>query len=162
MPRGARPGERRGGRVKGQPNKTTVERMRRAELDVAAARARGEKLGKEVLRDYMLIFQERAERYRKPPHADEAKFEKYAQLAVDCARWLAPYESPTFRSIAVMPAPPEGERVKRFTLRVFESGRPLLDVTPPRAPALRESVPSTGRSAHGNGADDSDDGDDAA
>jgi hypothetical protein len=137
MPRGAKPGERRGGRSQGTPNRSTVERTRRAELDVAEARARGEKLGKEVLRNYMITFHERAEHYRTPPHADEAKFEKYARLAVDCARWLAPYESPTFRSIAIAPPTPPAETRRRFTLTVFDHDhRPVVDVTPATPPPV--------------------------
>jgi hypothetical protein len=137
MPRGAKPGERRGGRSQGTPNRATAERARLAELGVAAARARGERLGKETLRTYMLLYDERATYYRTPPHANEAKFEKYARFAVDCARWLAPYESPTFRSIAIAPQTPPTETHRRFTLKVFDQDhRPVVDVTPATLPPV--------------------------
>jgi hypothetical protein len=58
--------------VKGTPNRSTVEKMRRAELDVVAARARGEKLGKETLRAYMLLFDERADFWHRAAEITEA------------------------------------------------------------------------------------------
>lgn len=48
----------------------------------------GKKLGREVLAQYMHTFDELAEQYRK---ADETKFRQYAELAVACAKALAPY-----------------------------------------------------------------------
>ena len=59
------------------------------------------KLGREVLAQYMLTFDELAEQHRK---TDEIKFRQYAELAVACAKALAPYQSPTYRAI-VMASP---------------------------------------------------------
>jgi len=57
---------------------------------------------------------------------DEAKFQKYAALAIECARLLTPYQSPTFRAVMVTP-PPEAPSKKRFTLTIVDNynGRAL-------------------------------------
>ena len=104
MPRGgSKPGERRGGRQKGTPNRKTIERQLITErmLEHPSAGVESGKLGREVLAQYMNTFDELAEQYRK---ADEAKFRQYAELAVACAKALAPYQSPTYRAI-VMTSP---------------------------------------------------------
>jgi hypothetical protein len=41
MPQGSKPGERRGGRQKGTPNRATIEKRIRAEHGIAAAKANG-------------------------------------------------------------------------------------------------------------------------
>ena len=41
MPRGSAPGERRGGRQKGTPNKVTIERRMRAQAGLEAAKQTG-------------------------------------------------------------------------------------------------------------------------
>jgi hypothetical protein len=55
MPRGSRPGERRGGRAKGTPNRTTVERAAIAARIADEANMRGQKLGKEYLAKYAAL-----------------------------------------------------------------------------------------------------------
>lgn len=117
MARGAAPGERRGGRAKGTPNKATIERAVRAEADVIKHEVSGKKLAKDVLEDFMFLFAGMAAAYQPlPPGAavpagrepNEGKFEKWATLAVKTAADLAKYQSPTFRAHAVtttMPAP---------------------------------------------------------
>ncbi|MEA2934534.1 MAG: hypothetical protein QOD74_1180 [Variibacter sp.] len=110
MPRGgSKPGEHRGGRAPGTPNKATLERLLRAERD--ATQADGRKLAKEVFEDFMGLFAGIAAFYQplapgQPTPAgrrpDESKFEKYARLAVGTAADLAPYQSPAFKAIAVM------------------------------------------------------------
>jgi hypothetical protein len=65
------------------------------------------RLGKEVLEQYMEMFDALAQHYRpipESPHSDEGKFTKYATATCDCAKALAPYQSPTYRAI-VMTAP---------------------------------------------------------
>ena len=80
MPRGSRPGERRGGRQKGTKNKRTVEAelLAKRVLDNAPAGAiEHAGLGKEVLERYMVMFDELAQHYRPIPasrHSDEARF----------------------------------------------------------------------------------------
>ena len=116
--------ERRGGRQEGTPNKATVQKQlvaaQIAERTVADARTMGKKLAKEVLEDFMLHFADIAEQYRptppeaehQNPHSDEARFNKYAAIAMECARSLAPYQSPTFKAIQIAPAP-ERETIHR-------------------------------------------------
>lgn len=108
MPKGgSKPGEHRGGRVKGKPNKTTIEKVLLAERAVAGSRDAGKKLGREVLEDFMLLFAGMAAHYQPQPVAGahpnehEDKFDKYARLACETAKWLAPYQSPTYRAIMV-------------------------------------------------------------
>jgi hypothetical protein len=110
---GAKPGERRGGRQRGTPNKATVQKQliaaQIAERAAADARWTGRQLAKEVLEDFMHGFREIAERYRptppeakqQNPHADEVKFNRFAGLAIECASKLAPYQSPTFKAIEI-------------------------------------------------------------
>src|SRR5262245_61250470 len=134
MPRGgSKPGERRGGRKKGTPNKATLEKALIAERDLTEAKAHRRPLGKEVLEHYMHIFAEIADSERaavlaenpenSPEH--EARFERFARYAVDCAHKLAPYQSPTFRAVVVAPSPSQDQvqKVTRFTLRIFEPKR---------------------------------------
>lgn len=127
------------GRPKGAKNKTTIERNRIA-AEIAArtvidAKTTGKKLAKEVLDDLMHLFVGMAAHHQPtPPGAppvagarpDEARFEKYARLALETARALASYQSPTFRAIVVAPAPDanQPEQRKRFTLTIFEGGKP--------------------------------------
>ena len=63
--------------------------------------------------DDMHTFDELAEQYRK---ADETKFRQYAELAVACAKALAPYESPTYRAVVMTsPQPSAGNGAKVLT-----------------------------------------------
>ena len=137
MSRGAKPGERRGGRVAGTLNKATIQKALIAERTAADARTQGRKLAKDVLDDLMQIFMGVAAAYQFvppgamdkngnpiPPRGNGAEFEKWARLTVETAKALANYQSPTFRAIVVAPPPEEkGEIRKRFTLTVFEGGR---------------------------------------
>ena len=135
MPRGSRPGERRGGRQKGTKNKRTVEAelLAKRVLDNAPAGAiQHARLGKETLEKFMMLFEELAQQYRPIPksrHSDEARFAKYRPPLSATAKALAPYQSPTFRAIVVSPPPPP-EVTKRFTLRIFDrfNGAPGLGV----------------------------------
>lgn len=126
MPRGSRPGERRGGRQRGTKNKRTVEAellAQRMLQHVPAGAIQNARLGREVLEQYMVMFDALAGHYRtipESPHSDEAKFIKYATAACDCAKALAPYQSRTYRAIVVSPPPPEQQKVKRFTLTIID------------------------------------------
>ena len=133
MPRGAKPGERRGGRGKGTLNKATLESLERerirSQIDVATAGAErtitqaqaiGRKLAKDRLEELTEIFIGAAA-YFQPrssaigeanQNADWDKFEKWGRLAMDCASKLAPYQSPTFRAIMVSAPPPPREEDK--------------------------------------------------
>jgi len=137
MPRGgSKPGERRGGRQKGTPNKVTAEQALSAERVLAKAKVSGRRLGKEVLDYYMHVFAEIADSERaaalteKPENAreHEARFERFAKYAIDCAQKLAPFQSPTFRAIQI--APPQNEqlnKVTRFRLTIFDNNRNMFE-----------------------------------
>lgn len=121
-PRGAAQGERRGGRSAETPNRRTLEKQLIAERDKAAeaeialattTRTGKKRLAKEVLEDFMHLFAGMAAHYQPHPptqakneNENPGLFEKYARLAVDAADRLAPFQSPTFRSVTVL-APPE-------------------------------------------------------
>jgi hypothetical protein len=138
MPRGgSNPGQRRGGRQKGTRNKATVEKALIAEQVIARAEMTGVKLAKEHLSDLLNVFAGMATYYQpsfpgmltQNPNADEDKFEKWARLTVQCAKDLAPYQSPTFRAVVVAPAPDanQPEKRKRFTHSIFDgpNGTPI-------------------------------------
>jgi hypothetical protein len=120
MPRGgSRPGERRGGRQKGVPNRRTTEAALLAERAVIEAAASGKQLAREILREFMCEFaaEARANRTKK------RLFEKWSRLACEQAARLAPYESPRFRPIEqTLPLLKPIEEPLRFTLRVFDGG----------------------------------------
>jgi hypothetical protein len=156
MPRGgSKPGERRGGRQKGTPNRKTVERQLITEriLQEPPAGIESGKLGREVLAQYMNTFDELAEQYRE---ADEAKFRQYAELAVACAKALAPYESPTYRAVVVSSPRQEGNGALELTmeelarkleerglpLEVFGIDKPTLELEPRRIGGDGSSVPA--------------------
>jgi hypothetical protein len=119
-------GTRPAGRKKGVPNKATVERelaerlMReRVEMEMKAeasknemlaAMAKGKKLAKEVLGEFMELFAGMAAFYQPLPDGqpvtdgrkpDEGKFKDYAAMAVDAAKALAPFQSPRFSAMMV-------------------------------------------------------------
>ena len=114
MPNGVKPGERRGGRKRGTPNKATRERALLAEQIVTEARKRGQKLAREVLDDLMHTFLGMAAKHQPVAFGaplqtgqepNEDKFVKYAVLARDTAKELAPFQSPKFKSIELYEAP---------------------------------------------------------
>ena len=130
MPR-AKGTPKTGGRVKGQPNKATVEKTIIAERIMSEATMSGKKLGKEVLDDFMGVFASMAAYYQPRPGPDgkltgnpvgnEDKFQQYARLAMQAAKDLAPFQSPTFRAVVVAPAPQQntGSKVTKFTFGIF-------------------------------------------
>lgn len=101
MPRGSAPGERRGGRRKGVPNKATLKKSaERAEQ----ARAKGLKLGVDILSEAANYFVGLASTYAPVdgnPNANRDKFAENLRLAASIAKDLAPYETPRLQSVAV-------------------------------------------------------------
>jgi len=106
------------GRPKGARSLATIERERVAaeiaQRTVMDAKPTGKRLAKEVLYEFMMTFANMASFYQpttqanltaggliENPHTDEPMFLKYANLTVDTAAKLAPYESPTFKSVPV-------------------------------------------------------------
>jgi hypothetical protein len=96
---GSAPGERRGGRRKGVPNKASLKR----EVEIAVrSRAAGQKLGKEVMAEAMMHFRALAAKYQVgTEQPDETKFERYLKLAAAIAADLSPYESPKLQSTII-------------------------------------------------------------
>ena len=97
-------GVRYGGRAKGTPNKATVERALEAERALQKARANARPLAKEVLDNIMGICMNMAKRYasepdEKPNPEKLNEFERWLKNALDAARWLAPFQSPTIKAI---------------------------------------------------------------
>jgi hypothetical protein len=147
----AKGGARRGaGRPRG-PSKATLEKALIAERTVSEAKAAGKKLAKEVLEDFMLLFAGMAADFQIGPpgaapnlRADENKFWKFAEAAIDCAHKLAPYQSPTFRAVVVAPGPDpnQSEKTMRIRLKIFDhdgrevndgDGREMSELLPPAA-----------------------------
>lgn len=136
------------GRPKGVKNKTTIERERIA-AEIAArtvmdARKAGKKLGKEALEDFMNVFgnmsvhfqvtypeimaarQSRDLAVREEMAYRENQFIRYAELAIQCARFLAPYQSPTYTK---MPYPMDLPSIKT----IDQSGNNVIDMRDPIA-----------------------------
>ena len=112
------PGRKTGGRQLGTPNKASQERALIAQQVKARADMAGRKLAKEVLDEFMHLFAGMAAAYQPLPpgtieqegrEPDEAKFEKWARLAIQCAKELAAFQSPTFRAIAIASGGGDGE-----------------------------------------------------
>jgi hypothetical protein len=105
-----------GGRVKGTPNRVTVEKLEVARIAVEQAKGRNVKLGKEILEEFMMLFAGMAAQCQPIPEGmatppgrtpDEPKFIEYATLAVKTAKDLADFQSPKFKAIMVSGAPGE-------------------------------------------------------
>lgn len=107
------------GRKPNVPNKATVERaLIAARIAQEQAGKPGRKLAREVLDDFMALFTGMAAMHQPLPDGvvpmngqkpDEAKFLLFAQLAVDTAAELAPYQSPKFKATIQLPELPPGD-----------------------------------------------------
>ena len=144
MARGAVPGERRGGRAKGQPNKATIEKAVVAERIMHEVGMTGRKLGKEMIEEFAIMFGGLAaavqpvgtgpdgqvtksdiDRWLGTRH--ETAFERYSKLALKAATELADFQSPRFAPVSASAPPPkpQGPIIKKFTIRIFDhNGRP--------------------------------------
>jgi hypothetical protein len=100
-----------GGRTKGARNKKTLSRIAEAEDVVATARAKGRKLAREVLEDYMELFSALAMTSKD----NEAEFEKYARLTVETATALASYQSPKLKAVFVPLSQQQSSGAERLT-----------------------------------------------
>src|SRR5262249_33678984 len=122
MPRGSKPGEHRGGRKPGTPNKRTTELVQAANEALAnAGRAPLpevvvlRKLGKERLIEIDEIAMALVYKYRAAAEEGdvvaEALLWKYLGLALDAAARRAPYESPRLAAVAVQERKEEKRKV---------------------------------------------------
>src|SRR5262245_14991047 len=137
---GAAPGERRGGRGPGTPNKDVMEKAliaERAWQDIGMSKR---KLAKDVIEDFMQVFCKVARLYEpkegvRPSTKLAAEYERWAKNAVDAAKALAPYQSPTMKAIVVAPMPDQQMgKTTRFPLTIFDSQRNVVFVDHPPLP----------------------------
>jgi len=96
MPRGSKPGEHRGGRRKGTPNKATAARQ----VQVAASG----KTPLDVMLDNMRFAHEQAERLMEDLNEGSATTQlsevmKWRQIAQEAAKDAAPYVHPKLSSV---------------------------------------------------------------
>ncbi len=131
-------GKKTGGRTAGIPNKSTVLRQtKRAEV-IAQMVDSGKPLAVTVLQKAMEFAEGAVAAYRptmaaelaagKQANADGSheEFGKWFERWFRCIETLAKYQTPQMRAIDAPTPPPEpGTNKKRFTLRVFEGGKPV-------------------------------------
>lgn len=111
-------GRKTGGRKVGSRNKLTIKQEREAEEAQRRMAESGKKLAKDVLEDFMELFAGMAAHYQPmptgqehlKPAGNEGKFLQYAELTVAAASRLAPYQSPTFKAVAVSMTPGSQDR----------------------------------------------------
>jgi hypothetical protein len=140
--RGSNPGERRGGRKKGTPNKKltprdvhTLARAWAIQEELEDHRPPpGIELSKEILGKFahncaavavklMPVFKETGEPVFRFPGHKELWFQMM-QLTREYARDAASYQSPTFRAVMVTPPPPDrpqGDDAVVINLKIFEN-----------------------------------------
>jgi hypothetical protein len=119
MARGARPGERRGGRAKGTPNKMTVEKMRLAMLAVAdtGSTKAVDVLGRVISEAYAMCqkFGPTGSEY------DDELYRKYLRLTAETAGRLAPYQTPQLTTLRV-----SGDSKSPFVVREGVTSQQVL------------------------------------
>jgi len=107
------------------------EKTLAAEMVLARWRQEVRPLAKEVLDKFMLTCCVLASKYEPKPDTPASKlsekrlaqFERWSKNAMEFAKALAPYQSPTFRAIVVAPAPETGKKTTRFAFTIFENQR---------------------------------------
>jgi hypothetical protein len=151
---GSKPGERRGGRQKGTRNKATIERTLIAERGTAEGKTAGQRLAKEVLEDFMHLFADMA----ATADRNTEKFEKWARLAIETAKALAPFQSPRFSAVMVGATTVQKITIEGGSTRrdfpelpddiplVDEGGRPTVIEAEPNGDA-DPAIPSPGPAA---------------
>src|SRR5512143_1704814 len=116
--RGSKPGERRGGRTKGTPNKITKSRAELIEEVRSSQPPKGTLLAKVVLAEAMMHFRGMAAKYHPNGQTpDEGKFQKYLKEAAAIAADLVPYESARLQATTISgnkDAPINAELIVRF------------------------------------------------
>jgi hypothetical protein len=154
MSAGARPGERRGGRQKGTPNKATIDR-RLAVLQATGVGDYSERLGRVTLAKMVFEMELQAEKYHpdRGEEPNEELFFKYATMAASIASDLAPYQSPKLaaiftntekRSALERVGSIEQEVYDEFMMEIAEKG------VPRQAQAYLSKPPKNGNGGGGN------------
>ena len=123
MPRGSAPGERRGGRAPGTPNKATVERRMRVQAGLEAAKLTGK-----LPLDIMLTVAAGG------PEAD-----KISDRQLQAAIAAAPYVHPKLAAVAVKDVTPDPERDEKVRRAREEFIRLLNEMARPE-PLVIEHV----------------------
>ena len=137
---GPRPG---GGRPKGQKNRATIEREINAAQVIDRARKEGRDLAVTVLERLMNVAEgatglnrpisakEAAGGAQPNPDGDWGRFGEWFDRTAYCAKELAKFQSPQIKAMEAPTPPPDPADIeqksrKRFGLRVFEGGKPLI------------------------------------
>jgi hypothetical protein len=146
-------GRRRGSGAKRGPTARTVAKLNREQIidqiraEIAAEQVAGSKAAmsraKDVLEEFLPFVRNIAVHYQPPLLTDDAppeqvaaaakkeeKFKEWLGIMTDLCKVLAPYQSPTFKAVVVAPAPTGPSGPRRFTLAVFDGGRPVALLTP--------------------------------
>jgi hypothetical protein len=93
---------------------------------------RGQPLAKEILAKYAARFDEMAD--ARHLAGDVAGFERWARLACATAKDLAPFQSPTFRAVTVVPPDKTREDdVTVINLKIFDHTGTAVEVASRRA-----------------------------
>jgi len=99
MPRGSAPGEHRGGRKAGVPNKTSLSKS--AEIYEERKRS-GRPIAVDLMSQTMTHYWNLAAKHRVGgPEPDELKFDHYLGKCGNVAKDLAPYETPKLQTITM-------------------------------------------------------------
>ena len=89
---------------------------------------RGQPLAKEILAKYAARFDEMAD--ARHLAGDVAGFERWARLACATAKDLAPFQSPTFRAVTVVPPDKTREDdVTVINLKIFDHTGTAVELT---------------------------------
>lgn len=119
MPRGAKPGERRGGRQKGVPNKTSLAK----EAAVAASGA----TPKDAMLRKMRFHLARADKEEaKGEGADESAIASALDKATEAAEKLAPYVHPRLQAIEHMGGDPARPLQHEVTHKLDEQSAAII------------------------------------
>ena len=170
---GSKPGERRGGRKKGTPNKVKDNALvmldaATREVRLLAAKNQLHKLGKDRLADLDGWAYDMAQRFAPTEdksgslywnnEGDEIRFMRFLMFAARCAGLRAQYESPRYAAIALAtqgqqtpeiykrdPYKVMEEMVARFRAAAeIERAERAIDVTPEPAPEPAKPEPEEG------------------
>ena len=139
---GPQKGQRFGGRKKGTPNKATQERrLIAAEVErrrAATSVGREREMAIEKLERYGSMAEGAAALHRptspqeiaagrpQNPIGNWSEFREWLKLAAAIARMQVEFQTPKLSAVALaLPPPAQRDEPKRFTLTVFEGGKPL-------------------------------------
>jgi hypothetical protein len=133
MPRGAKPGERRGGRAKGTPNKITFMKTQMAMKAMAETDSAAQLKATEMLNRVMAESYAMAKEYGpQSPNYNDALYKDYLKLTVYTAGRLAPYQAPQLLAMRV-----GSDRDSPLMIREGVTSKQVLEM-------LRQKIMETG------------------